>query len=67
MLYLTVRSIPVLFAVDEMQALFSTSWYKDPYFKPIEAHHLSIPRILADFASGKQPFVRVIYISVVWY
>lgn len=49
---------PVLIAVDEVQALYSTSWYRDPYFKPIEACHLSVPRLLLDFASGRKTIVR---------
>ncbi|KZV98788.1 hypothetical protein EXIGLDRAFT_763256 [Exidia glandulosa HHB12029] len=49
---------PVLIAVDEVQALYSTSWYKDPYFKDIEACHLSVPRLLLEFASGRKELQR---------
>ncbi|EJD48265.1 hypothetical protein AURDEDRAFT_113093 [Auricularia subglabra TFB-10046 SS5] len=49
---------PVLIAVDEMQALYSTSWYKDPHYKPIEACHLSVPRLLLEFASGRRALTR---------
>ena len=51
------RRVPVMFAIDEFQALFNTSLYRDPYFKPIEACHLSLPRLLLEFASGRQEHV----------
>ncbi|KAH7094048.1 mitochondrial ribosomal death-associated protein 3-domain-containing protein, partial [Auriculariales sp. MPI-PUGE-AT-0066] len=57
------NKMPVLFAVDELQALFSTSLYRDPLFNPIEACHLSIPRILLEFASGRQEFHKGMFLG----
>ena len=49
---------PVLLAIDDFQALYCQSLYRDPYFKAVESYHLTLPRTLLEFASGKQSFVR---------
>ncbi|TFK92598.1 hypothetical protein K466DRAFT_480314 [Polyporus arcularius HHB13444] len=49
---------PVLLAIDDFQALYNMSLYRDPYYKPVKAYHLSLPRTLLEFASGKQAFKR---------
>ncbi|EJF64026.1 hypothetical protein DICSQDRAFT_53564 [Dichomitus squalens LYAD-421 SS1] len=49
---------PVLLAIDDFQALYSLSTYRDPYFKMVKAYHLTLPRTLLEFASGKQSFAR---------
>lgn len=49
---------PVLLAVDEFQALFRRSAYRDPQFAPIRPYHLSIPRLILDFASGRRAFAK---------
>ena len=49
---------PVLFAVDDFQALYCKTEYRDPHFAPIKSFHLSMPRLIMDFASGKRSFVR---------
>ena len=46
--------VPVLVAVDDLQSLYHPSAYKDPFWKNIQAHHLSLPRILLEYASGKR-------------
>ncbi|KAI0358308.1 hypothetical protein OH77DRAFT_1421633 [Trametes cingulata] len=49
---------PVLLAIDDFQALYCTSAYRDPFFKTIKAYHLTLPRMLLEFASGKRAFAR---------
>lgn len=49
---------PVLVAVDDFQALYGKTTYKDPQFEPIKSYHLSTPRLLIEYASGKKSFVR---------
>lgn len=48
----------MLLAIDDFQALYTLSMYRDPYFKMVKAYHLTLPRTLLEFASGKQSFVR---------
>lgn len=52
-----MRRYPVLLAIDDFQALFCMSQYRDPLFKSIKAYHLTFPRTLLEFASGKKSFV----------
>ena len=54
---------PVLVAVDDFQALYGKTTYRDPQFEPIKAYHLSTPRLLLDYASGKKTFVRLLSFS----
>ncbi|KAI0918027.1 hypothetical protein AcW1_007009 [Taiwanofungus camphoratus] len=49
---------PVLLAVDDAQALFCTTMYRDPHFRAIMSQHLSVPRILLEYASGHKSFLR---------
>ncbi|TFY79925.1 hypothetical protein EWM64_g4084 [Hericium alpestre] len=49
---------PVLLAIDDFQALFSESTYRSPHFSAIKAWHLSMPRLLLDYASGQKTFAR---------
>lgn len=49
---------PVLFAVDDFQALYCKTEYRDPHFAPIKSFHLSMPRLIMDFASGKRSFAK---------
>ena len=53
----TLSRFPVLLAIDDFQALYNLSTYRDPYFKMVKAYHLTLPRTLLEFASGKQSFV----------
>ena len=48
---LCVISYPVLVAVDDFQALFNKSLYRDPHYKPILSYHLSVPRLLLSLFS----------------
>ncbi|KAH9967455.1 mitochondrial ribosomal death-associated protein 3-domain-containing protein, partial [Russula dissimulans] len=50
--------IPVLLAVDDFQALFTKTAYKTPHFQTIRAWHLSMPRLLLEYASGRKVFAR---------
>ncbi|KAG8913323.1 37S ribosomal protein S23 mitochondrial [Tulasnella sp. 408] len=49
---------PVLFAVDDFQALYNKSVYRDPQFKPVSSYHLSMPRLILEYASGKRQLAR---------
>ncbi len=49
---------PVLVAVDELQAIYRRSEYRDPHFIKIQSYHLAFPRILLEFASGMRSFER---------
>jgi len=48
---------PVLVAVDEVQALFSTSGVRTPDFRILESYHLSTPNLFLDYLTGKKSFV----------
>jgi small subunit ribosomal protein S29 len=48
----------VLLAIDNFQALYCKTAYKDPFFNSIRSYHLSMPRLIMEFASGKRSFVR---------
>lgn len=52
-------SHPVLLAIDDFQALYCKTKYRDPHFKTLRAHHLSLPRTLLQYASGQKEFVSV--------
>lgn len=49
---------PVLLAVDDFQALFNRTSYRDPHFKPIASYHLSLPRLLLSYTSGRRSFTK---------
>lgn len=49
----------MLLAIDEFEALYSDSKYKTPAFHTIKAWHLSMPRLLLDYVSGKKSFVSL--------
>jgi len=49
---------PVLLAVDDFQALYCKTAYRDPHFRPIKSYHLSMPRLIMEYASGKKSFAR---------
>ena len=48
---------PVLFAVDDLQALYRTTRYRDPHYELIQPYHLSLPRIIMEYANGTRKFV----------
>lgn len=52
--------VPVLLAIDDMQALFQTSHYRNPAFERVEAYHLSLPRLVLEYASGRSVLVSLI-------
>ncbi|KAF9507732.1 hypothetical protein BS47DRAFT_1303615 [Hydnum rufescens UP504] len=52
------REYPVLFAIDDFQALYHQSTYRDPSFNYIQAYHLSMPRLMLEYASGLKSFRR---------
>ncbi|KAG8874602.1 37S ribosomal protein S23 mitochondrial [Tulasnella sp. 331] len=49
---------PVLIAVDDIQALYNTSHYRDPQFKLLNSYHLSMPRLILEYASGQRKLSR---------
>ncbi|KAH9479917.1 37S ribosomal protein S23, mitochondrial [Psilocybe cubensis] len=49
---------PVLLAVDDFQALYGKTAYRDPHFDAIRSYHLSIPRMIMEYASGRRNFAR---------
>ncbi|TDL23805.1 hypothetical protein BD410DRAFT_787085 [Rickenella mellea] len=50
---------PVLFAVDDFQALYcDKTIYRDAEFSHIRPWHMSMPRLIMDYASGKKTFAR---------
>ncbi|KAF8172826.1 mitochondrial ribosomal death-associated protein 3-domain-containing protein [Mycena galopus ATCC 62051] len=49
---------PVLIAIDDFQSLCGRSLYKDPRFKTIRPHHLSMPRLLLEYAGGHRKLAR---------
>ena len=48
---------PVLLAVDGFQALPCQTRYREPIFATICSYHLSMPRRIMEYASGKRSFV----------
>ncbi|PPR04706.1 hypothetical protein CVT24_011828 [Panaeolus cyanescens] len=60
------KQYPVLLAVDDIQALYiRKSAYKDPHFQAIKPYHLSLPRLLLEYASGIRSFQRGAFLSAV--
>lgn len=50
----TQSRVPVLVAVDGVQALYHTTMYRDPHFQRIQPWHLQIPRTLLELLGGKK-------------
>jgi small subunit ribosomal protein S29 len=48
---------PVLIAIDEVQALFSTSGLRTPDYKVLESYHLSTPNLFLNYLTGKKTLV----------
>jgi small subunit ribosomal protein S29 len=59
----TQTKFPVLVAVDDFQALFHNSAYKDPFFQAIRPHHLSLPRTFLEFASGQRTLANGVFMG----
>jgi small subunit ribosomal protein S29 len=49
---------PVLLAVDEFQALYSRTMYRDPKYNLLHPYHLSMPRLILEYTSGMKSFAR---------
>ncbi|TFK39592.1 mitochondrial ribosomal death-associated protein 3-domain-containing protein [Crucibulum laeve] len=52
---------PVLVAVDEFQGLYNKTMYRDPHFNTIAPYHLSMPRLLMEYASSQPSFTKDAY------
>ena len=66
MLFLPINELfryPVLLAVDDFQALYQRSAYRDPHFREIHSFHLSIPRLILEYANAKRVFKRGAFIA----
>lgn len=50
--------VPVLLAIDEVQALFSTSQVRTPDYSILESYHLSTPNLALQYLTGKKSLVR---------
>ncbi|KAH9947031.1 mitochondrial ribosomal death-associated protein 3-domain-containing protein [Amylocystis lapponica] len=56
---------PVLFAVDDAQALYRSTLYRDPHGHILQPHHLSVPRLILEYASGKKSLARGAFLGAV--
>ncbi|KAG6856490.1 hypothetical protein H0H87_003958 [Tephrocybe sp. NHM501043] len=61
----TQTTNPVLFAVDDFQALYCRTAYRDPHFVPIRSFHLSVPRMIMEYASGKRSFAKGAFVGAI--
>ncbi|EIN09639.1 hypothetical protein PUNSTDRAFT_51852 [Punctularia strigosozonata HHB-11173 SS5] len=52
------KDYPVLLAVDDFQALYCKTLYRDANFGTIKPYHLSMPRLILEYASGRRSFAR---------
>ncbi|OCB85489.1 hypothetical protein A7U60_g7499 [Sanghuangporus baumii] len=48
------EKFPVLLVVDEFQALYCKTEYRNQHYEHIKSYHLSLPRLLMEYASGKR-------------
>ena len=49
----------MLIAIDDFQALYQYSRYKDPLFNRLPSYALSMPRFVLEYASGMRSFVSI--------
>ncbi|KAF8159956.1 mitochondrial ribosomal death-associated protein 3-domain-containing protein [Crassisporium funariophilum] len=56
---------PVLFAVDDFQSLYGKSKYRDPHFETIHSYHLSLPRMMLEYASGRRKFNKGAFVGAI--
>ena len=54
-----LHRFPFLLAVDDFQALYCKSQYKTSQYVPINGYHLSLTRLLLEFAAGVRKIVSV--------
>ncbi|EJD07363.1 uncharacterized protein FOMMEDRAFT_16060 [Fomitiporia mediterranea MF3/22] len=52
------EKFPVLLAVDEFQSLYCKTEYRNQHYEHIKSYHLSLPRLVMEYASGKRVFNR---------
>lgn len=53
----------MLFAIDEVHALFTMSEYRTPTYELIQSYHLSTPRLALDYLTGRKTFARGMTLS----
>ncbi|KAL4073494.1 mitochondrial ribosomal death-associated protein 3-domain-containing protein [Scleroderma citrinum] len=51
-------AFPVLLAIDDFQAMYCKTKYRHPHFARIQPYHLSMPRLLLEYAGGLKTFAR---------
>lgn len=49
----------MLLAIDDFQALYQQTTYRDPLFHYVQSYHLSMPRLILEYASGLKSFVSL--------
>lgn len=54
----TQTSVPVLFAIDDVQCLFQRTKYRKPDYSLLESYHLSTPRLLLQYLTGNKNFAK---------
>ncbi|KAL6300287.1 mitochondrial ribosomal death-associated protein 3-domain-containing protein [Sparassis latifolia] len=59
------NTFPVLMAVDEIQAVYRTSLYRDPHYWPVLSQCLSVPRLILEYACGSKFFTRGAFLGAV--
>lgn len=53
------KEVPVLLAIDSVQALYRPTKYRDASFNQLDSFALSVPRLLLEFTSGSKKLVRL--------
>ncbi|KAL5513011.1 hypothetical protein ACEPAH_3409 [Sanghuangporus vaninii] len=59
------EKFPVLLAVDEFQALYCKTEYRNQHYEHIKSYHLSLPRLLMEYASGKRTLNRGVVLGAI--
>ncbi|KAG8826206.1 37S ribosomal protein S23 mitochondrial [Serendipita sp. 400] len=63
--FATQTTYPFLLAVDDFQALYGQSQYKTPQYLPIDTYHLSVPRLLLEYACGSRPIYNGAFLGAI--
>ncbi|CAD6564388.1 MAG: 37S ribosomal protein S23 mitochondrial [Tremellales sp. Tagirdzhanova-0007] len=63
----TQTQFPVLFALDEVHALFQQTTYRAPDYSPIESYSLSAPLLALDYLTGRKSLSHGAILSALSY
>ncbi|ORY26490.1 mitochondrial ribosomal death-associated protein 3-domain-containing protein [Naematelia encephala] len=55
--------VPVVWAMDEVHSVFTSSRYRAPDFSVLESYHLSMPLLALDYLTGRKTFSRGIVLA----